>query len=508
MYSFKNTTPTNGFDCNDLNNARQNNYAWSIGQLDQYIYVGTGKNVAYNILNSISPEIITPISVTPAVVNNSPEIWRYKRNDSLTWEKVYSVPNYLQISGLRFIISHKPFNGNNCLYASSYGGNLKIFKSSNGVNWFPLSDRILKGTSSRAMISHKGKLYIATIDEKNPSSTPNLYSSTDPEFYPWEPLIDTKNPLYDKSKNPNGSISEMIVFNDKIYVSTNNPDGVQVWRTNGSTPKLNDWTLIVDNGFGDATNQYTLSMGIYKNYLYVSATKKLPFAWIIPMGCDIIRIAPNDNWQLVIGDKAIIPSSPSKGIRGNSLSGLNSGFSNPFNVYAWQIKEYHGKLLISTFDTSINMEVILETLITNRTEIENKIGTVTTNSIIKIYQSIVSQLNSIGYPFGFDLYESTDGINFTPIFLNGLASRYNYGGRTLFVDSSNILYIGTANPFQGCEVWKVRFKSNHNHCYSMRKNYSCLLSIQKEINDSFEVLNNYIPTLLKFLPKETYHNFF
>jgi len=38
MYSFKNTTPTNGFDSNDLNNARQNNYAWSICQLDQYIY--------------------------------------------------------------------------------------------------------------------------------------------------------------------------------------------------------------------------------------------------------------------------------------------------------------------------------------------------------------------------------------------------------------------------------------------------------------------------------------
>ena len=176
MYSFKNTTQTNGFDSNDLNNARQNNYAWSIGQLDQYIYVGTGRNVVYNILNSISPEVITPISITPTVVNNSPEIWRYKRNDSLSWEKVYSAPDYLKISGIRFITSHKPLNGNNFLYAASYGENLKIFKSSNGVNWFPISDRILKGTSSRAMISHKGKLYIATIDEKNPTSTPNLYS--------------------------------------------------------------------------------------------------------------------------------------------------------------------------------------------------------------------------------------------------------------------------------------------------------------------------------------------
>lgn len=508
MYSFKNITPTNGFDSNNLNNARQNNYAWSMAQLDQYIYVGTGRNIPYNILNSISPQILTPISITPPIANNLPEIWRYKKNDSLSWEKVYSVPNYLQISGIRFLISHKPFNGNNCLYAASYGGNLKIFKSSNGINWFPLSDMILKGTSSRAMISHKGKLYIATIDEKKPTSTPNLYSSQDPEFYPWEDVINADNPLYDKSKNPNGSISEMTVFNDKIYVSTNNSDGVQVWRTNGSTPKLNDWTLIVDNGFGDATNQYTLSMGVFKNYLYVSATKRLPLAWLAPMGCDIIRISPNDSWQLVIGSKPIIPSAPSKGIRNNSLSGLNSGFNNPFNVYAWQIKEYHDKLLISTFDDSINMETTLEFLVTNKALIENKIGTVTTNTLIKIYHSIVSQLNSIDYPFGFDLYESTDGINFTPVFLNGFANGYNYGGRTLFVDSSDYLYIGTANPFQGCEVWKVKAKSKDSHCYSKAKNYRCLLSIKKEINDNFELLDNYIPTLLKFIPQENYHNFF
>ena len=126
MYSFKNTTPTNGFDFNNLNNARQNNYAWSMEELDQYIYVGTGRNVPYNIFKNISPEIITPISITPPSANNAPEIWRYKKNDSLPWEKVYSVPKYLQISGLRFIVSHKPFNGNKNLYAASYGGKLKI----------------------------------------------------------------------------------------------------------------------------------------------------------------------------------------------------------------------------------------------------------------------------------------------------------------------------------------------------------------------------------------------
>lgn len=501
MYSFKNTTPINGFDSNNLNNCRQNNYALSIAQLGEYIYIGTGRNIVYNIINNISPDSITPLSTTPIVANNSPEIWRYKQNDSISWEKVYTVPKYLQVSGIRFIVSHKPFNGNKYLYASSYGGNLKIFKSTNGVNWFPISDIILKGTSSRSMISHKGKLYIATIDEMHSSNTPYLYSSIDPELYPWEDVIDSSNPLYDKSKNPNGSISEMIVFNDKVYVSTNNPNGVQVWRTNDSTPKLNDWTLIVDNGFGDAANQYTLSMGVYKNYLYVSGTKSLPLSWLSPIGCDIIRISTNDSWQLVVGSKPILPSNPSKGVRTASLSKLNSGFNNPFNVYAWQIKEYHGKLLISTFDASTNMELILETITTNRVELENKIGIDTTNSLIKLYQSIVSQLNNIKYPFGFDLYESIDGINFTPVFLNGFANRYNYGGRTLFIDSSDTLYIGTANPFQGCEMWKAKFKSNNACCYSRQKNYRCLVSIKKEINDNFELLDKYTPILLNLIFK-------
>ena len=113
-----------------------------------------------------------------------------------------------------------------------------------------------------------------------------------------------------------------------------------------------------------------------------------------------------------------------KGVRNNSLSGLKSGFNNPFNVYAWQIKEYQNKLLISTFDDSSNMEVILEFLITNKALIENKVGSVVTDKLIKVYQSIVSQLNSIKYPFGFDLYESNDGTNFTPVYIIMVAEIY------------------------------------------------------------------------------------
>ena len=62
-------------------------------------------------------------------------------------------------------------------------------------------------------------------------------------------------------------------------------------------------------------------------------------------------------------------------------------------------------------------------------------------------------------PFGFSLYSSSDGIHFDPVFLDGFNNRYNYGGRILFVDSQNDLYIGTANPFYGCQLWRLNEKS-------------------------------------------------
>lgn len=403
MYNFKNTTLTNGFDRSNLNNAQQNNYAWSISELDKYIYIGTGRNIPYNILKSINSSIIPPNSITPNPVDNLPEIWRYRKNCSLPWEKVYTAPDFTNISGFRYMITHKPFNRDTFLYAASYGGpNVIVFKSTNGVNWFPLTDTVLKGTSSRAMLTHLGKLYIATIDEANPSPYPQLYRSIDPQYYSWEPVIDNTAPNFNPSLNPSGSISNMAIFNNKIYVATSSSDGAAVWR---------------------------------------------------------------------------------------------------FNVYAWQIKQYNDKLLISTFDDSINMEVILDTLLSNKIEIQNLIGKLATNTIIKIYKNIVELLNESKYPFGFDLYESTDGIHFTPVLLNGFCNKYNYGGRLLYVNSSNDLYIGTANPFQGCEVWKAKYEACSNHCHSYHHNYSYLFYIRKELTENYNLLKTYMPTILKFISK-------
>lgn len=499
MVSFENLTPTNGFDFNDLNNARQNNYAWSMSELGDYIYVGTGRNIPLNIISAVVSGAQVPTLIKPDPIDNRGEIWRYRKDGSLPWERVYKAPAGSGIIGFRYMITHRPFGGNPCLYAATLGPRPQILKSTNGVNWFILSDTVLQGTSSRAMVSHKGKIYMSTvsdISDQYQNSGAFLYSSVDPEYYPWESLIDPNAPGFNPRKNPTGPISNMAVFNNRLYVAVSNQNGAQVWRTNGPVPKLNDWTLIVDEGFGDPANVFTLAMGVFKDHLYVSATKTLPLSWLIPRGCDIIRINKCDEWDLIVGGSPLWSGR-------ESLSGLGSGFNNPFNVYAWQIQEHKGKLLISTFDDSSNMQLILDTLLTNREALEERIGSTVTNILIGIYRSIVEILDAIRYPIGFDLYTSRDGINFDCVFLDGLKNRNNYGGRILYQDSCKDLYLGTANPFEGCEVWKACHKDwRITSCDD--DYYKGLLEISKIIDDNFDIMSENMHVILDYLPKEDY----
>lgn len=513
MYDFKNITPTNGFDFNDLNNARQNNYAWSMAELDDYIYVGTGRNVALTALQSIAPGINPPSLLEPIPQVNLAEIWRYKKDGSLPWNRVYKAKDTTTMVGFRFMISYEPAGGSSAIFASSFGTAVKVLKSTNGCNWFEMNLGTLEGTSSRSMVVFNNKLYIATVNDQDlGEGDPLLYSSKDPEYFPWEKVIDTNIPGFDPNKNPKGAIYNMAVFNNRLYVATSGSDGAEVWRTNGKEPKVNEWTLIVDKGFGDSANEIVLSIGVFKEHLYVSGTKPLPLAWAIPFGCDIIRIDKRDNWELVVGGRPLIPSNPSKGSRGESISGLGSGFNNPFNVYAWQIQEYEGKLLISTFDDSSNMEVILDTLLGNRAAIEARITAPITEIIINIYAAIVRILAEVKYPIGFDLYESGNGRTFKRLIKSGLNNPNNYGGRILFVDSEDKLYIGTANPFEGCEVWNGRNKED-DYCYyndkkdnnmaeSHIKDFKGILYASEEIEKHFEVLKDNLPVIREFLSKE------
>lgn len=495
MYNFKSLTPENGLDYNNLENARQNNYCWSMSELDDYIYIGTGRNILLVIIQTYFGDSLNiPTSIYVPNQDNRAEIWRYKKDCPNSWQKVFTVEDEREY-GFRYMVNFKPFNGNPALYAASAAteGYMQVYKSVNGTVWEKvLSDvkpnSTITGTSSRAMVVHKDKLYLAAIDEtgQGPGQETLLYSSKDPEFFPWKlETPEGTNP----NKNPQGGITNMAVFNNRIYVATSTENGIQVWRTNKEEPKVNDWTLVVDNGFGDEDNVYPLSMGVFKNHLYVSGTKELPLAWAIPRGCDIVRIDKYDDYEVVVGP--------------NSVSGILSGFYNPFNVYAWQIQEYKEKLFISTFDDATNMQLILELLLANKDNLP--LPEFIVDILIEIYELVVELLNVFKYPFGFNLYVSRDGLDFEPVFLDGLDNRYNYGGRILYVDSEDDLYIGTANPYQGLEVWKAsKCKCN---CCNNNNEYDFEV-IKEELEKRFIKLRPYKSQIEEFLqPMFTRYNF-
>lgn len=71
-----------------------------------------------------------------------------------------------------------------------------------------------------------------------------------------------------------------------------------------------------------------------------------------------------------------------------------------------------------------------------------------------VLNTLLNSLSTLPYSFGFDLFSLRSFKKINKISLNGLCNKYNYGCRTLLVSSENELFIGTANPFQGCEVFK------------------------------------------------------
>lgn len=313
---------------------------------------------------------------------------------------------------------------------------------------------------------------------------------------PWQRVLKTKP--YEKIYGFRAMITH--VSNKPAIYAASSGENINLYKsTDGVNWLKNQWTLVGNKGFGDKLNFSTLSTGVFNGHLYAAFTKKLPLALFMPLGFDLIRIDENDNWDLVVGGKPIVPSCPSTGKRcDKSLSGYDSGFNNLFNVYGWQIQEYKNNLIITTYDGSTNIKAILQAYLYDKENYIKQIGCKNYYTLIECYKKILNLICKYNYPEGFDIYVSKDGCKFKPVILNGLYNPNNYGGRTLYKICDNKLYLGTANPFDGLEVWEVlsrQYSTHSNTCFSSKeiKSYLCNL---KALNNA--ILELY-PSILKIL---------
>lgn len=472
VHDFTKITPINGFDAKNLDNARQNNYAWSMEEMGDYLYVGTGRNIFYNVFRGIGQiagvDVKFPDILIPKNKDDGAEIWRYKKDGSEEWKRVFKAKE--EIEGLRFMIRYTTPEGETALYAGASIGyriddevskanlGVVIFKSSNGYDWEQLRTDI-PGTSTRSMIVHGDKLYMSVLDEVTGQDGARVYVSTDPEYEGWE--LVTKDG--DRDKNPTSGVVIMESFNNHIYAATGGPEGFELWRTRGFEPEQDGWKKVIDKGAGDALNQGPLTLGVFKDHLYVGAIYS-PFDVELKYGLlkpfDLIRINKADKWELVAGGSPYEPTNPETGVRNRALSGLPSGFGNPFNLYCWQLEEHDGELYLGTFDWLV---LVVPMLIANLSNIianteNDSIGILVGKVLDDLPEQLLNHISSPSFSIfrGFDLFKSHDGVDWETVTLNGLGNSYNYGVRKLLSSEDGQLYLGTANVFEGLEVWEKK----------------------------------------------------
>jgi uncharacterized repeat protein (TIGR01451 family) len=473
----------------------QNNYAWSVAEFNGDIYVGTGRNIPYFVAQGMKalgvfpenwtlsflttpagsppPPLVLPNQSLPSqeeVINWSNdmrgEIWRYHEG---SWSRVHQASTFVnplngytypEGIGYRAMTTFNNSEGQEALYAGvGFGfGPILIVTSTDGTTWMPVDTGSIPSRDTRAMISHNGKLYVGTGEGIYASASPSPYTDN------WE-------------KVANFQTASLASHNGYLYAGTGNPigpsetDGFEVWRsTIGSPSNASDWVRVVSGGAGDEWNVLAGTICEYEDDLYVGSMN-LPFGTGTEgvKGFDLIRVYDNDSWDLIVGNyQPKIPSDP----RGPPLSGWPSGYTNPFNLYAWSIEEYNGNLYLGSFDIfslarfideipGAN-EILLSAIASMESADQGNMPEEFADRLEEFAQMypesgegsyIIPVISLLANNFGGgDLWTSPDGLHWYPVDLNGLGDPDNYGIRTMMTTPEGIL-IGTANPFSGCQVW-------------------------------------------------------
>jgi len=472
MIALNKITPYNGF-YEDPDLGQQNNYAWSMSELGDYVYVGTGRNIVYQVMVgvfNIPPDRVPEVFVPKPFPDFNAEIWRYNKNGNEPWQRVFKATGQDGINGFRFMINYTLADGRKILVAA--GGNfaqVRMLVSEDGVNWIPANNGLTAGNTVRSMIVHNGKLYMGVMIGLGGGNETILYETENP-------LIGWNRVTFGASENnPRGEIASMESFNGHLYIGTAPIGGFEVWRTIGTDPAIDQWKLVVDKGAGDALNQLPLSMRVFKNQLYVGTGIWFGIysidpsnRFVPPKGFDLIRIFSNDRWEVIVGSNPIRPTNPSTdGVRNPRLpAGL--GFIS--NAYCWQLEVYNNELYLGTWDWSVLIPTLIFSLLSNLDSLRtllpdiSDISTLSRESLcflIRLIKIIIDFIIRSIPTMGGDLWTSCNGDWWTPISLNGLCNPKNYGIRTLLSASDDRLYVGTANPYEGCEVWRSQ---SQNHC--------------------------------------------
>jgi hypothetical protein len=213
-------------------------------------------------------------------------------------------------------------------------------------------------------------------------------------------------------------VFELAVFNGFLYVGTNDKSrGYAVWKTDAAgSPPYKLIPVVTDGAGRGVAVKSVVSMQAFKGRLYVGSNGFFP--QLLPP-CELIRINPDDSWELVVGN----PRRTPQGIK-TPISGLPDSFGNPLISHFWRMQEHEGVLYLGGNDSS---------------------------GWFQVPPRLASRIN---HEFGCDLWMSEDGEKWIQVTRDGFGDKCNFGVRTL-TSTPFGLFVGTANSASGTEVWLV-----------------------------------------------------
>ena len=218
-------------------------------------------------------------------------------------------------------------------------------------------------------------------------------------------------------------VFEIESFNNQLYLGTADPtNGYGVYRSNLASKDANGYytfTNVITGGAGRGGFVATvISMHPFKGRLYVGSC-----GWLNGGGCELIRINPDDTWDLDVG-----AGRTYNGVAKSPISGYIDGFNNFFNVHFWRIGDHDGALYVGTNDASW------------------------------LFQTNPALDPLLSFQYGFDIFGSCDGQSWTQVTNNGLNDdpKHNFGARN-FADSvsPDLAFVGSANHASGTGVYQI-----------------------------------------------------
>ena len=440
---------------------RHNSFAWSLGWFRGHLYVGTGRSFLCVTFATADRQTGTSLyrpfgldfECAPTIEDLplAAEIWRYSPASGV-WQRVFKSPEDIPIvwdaagNPVKFAARDMAFrgmavftesDGTDALYVAGVSTSVlfdrngpwaddpgsypppRLLRSTDGVTFTPVPqtpgtflgdigttrEGVIQVRGFRSLHVHGGQLWVSASDFRGvgfviASANP---SQGDNAFYQASPSAD-QLPIW-----------TLETFNGWLYATTGdrtNPDGYGVWKTLGTGTGPHVWQPVVTQGGfvnPDFRSPDALSIAEFKGKLYVGTDRPT----------ELIRISPNDTWDLVVGPPRMTPSGLKR-----PISGLLTGFGNLFNGHFWRMTAHGDALYLGTWDWSVGVRIIpnLEPL--------------------------------LRHEFGADFYKTRDGRFWQPITKTGFGDPFNYGVRTLQSTPAG-LFVGTANPFYGLQIWRT-----------------------------------------------------